>query len=414
MAERERVTKKRVTGQLIQWKGKYGWIRPSERIQHAAASKRGGKVYLAMEDIDGPEIQVKSMVSFFVYADETGLGAMHCKCAVGAMQPKGDLGVKAGHKNIMKQRTGNSVAAKGSARGAAITGRTVFGGKAGGTAVSRGVVGKAGPPAQSKASKGKGPGNAKARGKGAEVKEEVDERPPPPPPDQGARERILAKRVTGKLIRWRGQMGWIKPTEKIDHPEAERHRKGIYLHEVDVKPGHELHQGAQVTFFVYSDEDGLGAEQCMLSKEPVPAPAEKFGFKAKLQTGVKALGKGKGAGASSQRTTMVQKMKLKRRRRGKLGKGSVEKTKGGPDLPRERVTTIPVTGEVIEWKGKFGWLSCSEEIEHEKTSKHEGKIYLHEKDILAGAPLSAGQPVEFHIYADSSGLGAEEVIATTS
>lgn len=396
MAERERVTKRRITGQLIQWKGKYGWIRPSEKIQHADASKRGGKVYLAMEDIDGPEIQVKSMVSFFVYADETGLGAMHCKCAVGAMQPKGDLGVKAGHKNIMKQRSGNSVAAKGSARGAAITGRTV----------SREAVGKA--------SKGKGPGNVKARGKGAEVKEEVDERPPPPPPDQGARERILAKRVTGKLIRWRGQMGWIKPTEKIDHPEAERHKKGIYLHEVDVKPGHQLHQGAQVTFFVYSDEDGLGAEQCMLSKDPMPAAAEKLGLKAKLQTGVKALGKGNGAVASSQKTSMVQKMRLKRRRRSKLVKGSVEKIKGGPDLPRERVTTIPVTGEVIEWKGKFGWLSCSEEIKHEKTSKHEGKIYLHEKDILAGAPLSAGQPVEFHIYADSSGLGAEEVIATTS
>mmetsp|Transcript_70194 Transcript_70194/g.159346 ORF Transcript_70194/g.159346 Transcript_70194/m.159346 type:complete len:122 (-) Transcript_70194:187-552(-) len=119
-------------------------------------------------------------------------------------------------------------------------------------------------------------------------------------------------------------------------------------------------------------------------------------------------------------------LKQKKSRKGKKGGGEGgekgEKAAKGEkaekvekkDLPRERVTVMPVSGEVVEWKGKFGWLSSSETIEHEKAGKSGGKIFIHEKDIIAGENLKKGQPVEFHVYADARGLGAEEVIALSS
>merc|ERR1719162_2657641 len=41
-----------------------------------------------------------------------------------------------------------------------------------------------------------------------------------------------------------------------------------------------------------------------------------------------------------------------------FGKGKKGKDKGpsGPNLPRSRITEEPVTGEVIAWKGKYGWI----------------------------------------------------------
>uniref|UniRef100_A0A7S4RST7 CSD domain-containing protein n=1 Tax=Alexandrium monilatum TaxID=311494 RepID=A0A7S4RST7_9DINO len=133
--------------------------------------------------------------------------------------------------------------------------------------------------------------------------------------------------------------------------------------------------------------------------------------------GEKGKGKGGKGDAPTSKLTMVEKMRLKRRRRrkgdGEKPDGEKEKREGGPDLPRERVTEVPVTGEVVEWKGKYGWLKPHEEVKHDLAENHGGKLYVHEKDVLDGAPLSAGQTVEFHIYADKTGLGAEEAIATS-
>merc|ERR1719464_381435 len=124
---------------------------------------------------------------------------------------------------------------------------------------------------------------------------------------------------------------------------------------------------------------------------------------------------------------MVEKMKLKLKRsrggkkkakkEGKEGDGEDgdKALKGAKDLPRERVTAMPVTGEVLDWRKSFGWLKVtSETISHEKADKNDGKIWVHEKDVLEGAPLKKGQPVEFHVYSDDRGLGGEEVIALSS
>merc|ERR1719401_291266 len=117
--------------------------------------------------------------------------------------------------------------------------------------------------------------------------------------------------------------------------------------------------GAQVSFFVYTDGNGLGAEHAMLTKDQPPEEP-----RARADAKGKGGGKARGKDSAGQRMTMVKTTELKRKRGGKKSKGEDgeegEKPEGGPDLPRERVTDIPVNGEVLEWKGKYGWLTTSE------------------------------------------------------
>eukprot|EP00442_Polarella_glacialis_P011327 CAMPEP_0115152880 /NCGR_PEP_ID=MMETSP0227-20121206/66404_1 /TAXON_ID=89957 /ORGANISM="Polarella glacialis, Strain CCMP 1383" /LENGTH=263 /DNA_ID=CAMNT_0002563533 /DNA_START=62 /DNA_END=853 /DNA_ORIENTATION=- len=88
--------------------------------------------------------------------------------------------------------------------------------------------------------------------------------------------------------------------------------------------------------------------------------------------------------------------------KGKMGKGHT--------LPRQRVTDDPVTGEVVEWKGKYGWVMPSAPIEHEKASKHEGKIFVSKSDLVGVEELTVGSLCQFHVFTDASGLGAEECV----
>lgn len=82
----------------------------------------------------------------------------------------------------------------------------------------------------------------------------------------------------------------------------------------------------------------------------------------------------------------------------------------GPDLPREKIGEEPVTGTVVEWKGSFGWLKPSTTIDHPLASRREGKVYVHKKDLVGEvAELETGATVKFLLYADFSGLGAQEV-----
>jgi len=87
-----------------------------------------------------------------------------------------------------------------------------------------------------------------------------------------------------------------------------------------------------------------------------------------------------------------------------------EKGPSGPNLERERLTTGPITGTVISFRGSFGWIQPDEPFEHEKAnSKHKGKIYAHKQDVAAGT-LAKDEQVQFEVFADSSGLGAEDVV----
>merc|ERR1719512_498273 len=83
----------------------------------------------------------------------------------------------------------------------------------------------------------------------------------------------------------------------------------------------------------------------------------------------------------------------------------------GPNLPRERITKEQVTGEVVEWKGKYGFVKPTVPVEHPKAEARGGKIYVSMSDLVGGASeLTPGTLCQFHVYSDSSGLGAEEVM----
>lgn len=93
-----------------------------------------------------------------------------------------------------------------------------------------------------------------------------------------------------------------------------------------------------------------------------------------------------------------------------MGKGMFKgKTKrpSGDNLPRERITQVPVTGDILEWKEKFGWVKPHAPIEHAMAGKNKGKIFLSHKDFTGSDP-AVGSTVQFQVYADASGLGAEE------
>mmetsp|Transcript_63354 Transcript_63354/g.169208 ORF Transcript_63354/g.169208 Transcript_63354/m.169208 type:complete len:472 (-) Transcript_63354:124-1539(-) len=65
----------RYQGTILDWKGKFGWIQPTSTISHPLANKRGGKVYLSVADVEEELEGVGALVSFSLYADQTGLGA---------------------------------------------------------------------------------------------------------------------------------------------------------------------------------------------------------------------------------------------------------------------------------------------------------------------------------------------------
>lgn len=81
----------------------------------------------------------------------------------------------------------------------------------------------------------------------------------------------------------------------------------------------------------------------------------------------------------------------------------------GPDLPRERVTDDLQAGEVLEWRGSYGWIKPHVDIEHEAATRREGKVYVHQQDLVGTESLESGSIVRFQVYCDPSGLGAEEV-----
>ena len=186
-------------------------------------------------------------------------------------------------------------------------------------------------------------------------------------------------RVTGTLTEWKGSFGWIEPNEPVDHPDAGKNRGRIYLAHEDVEA--EISGvGAEVTFLLYTDGRGLGASQLRPASGPgARKPIEKVAS----SYGGKAGGKGKG--------------------KGKLRRPS------GPNLPRETVSEDPVMGEVLEWKGSYGWIKLTEPVEHPSSEKNDGKIYIHKQDLVDVEELEAGALVQFVLYSDSSGLGGQAV-----
>jgi len=73
---REKIGEEPVTGTVVEWKGSFGWLKPSTTVEHAMASRREGKVYVHKKDLAGvEELQTGATVKFLLYSDSSGLGA---------------------------------------------------------------------------------------------------------------------------------------------------------------------------------------------------------------------------------------------------------------------------------------------------------------------------------------------------
>lgn len=60
----------------------------------------------------------------------------------------------------------------------------------------------------------------------------------------------------------RPQYGWLKVHGDVNHPQADKHGGHIYVHKQDIINNHLLSAGTPVTFFLYADGKGIGAECC--------------------------------------------------------------------------------------------------------------------------------------------------------
>jgi len=107
--------------------------------------------------------------------------------------------------------------------------------------------------------------------------------------------------------------------------------------------------------------------------------------------------------------SVLEQGKAKPKKAAKEAKPPIWMRMTGPDLPRERVGEEKFDGEVIEWKGSFGWIKPHGEIKHDAASWRSGKVYAHQKDLVGVESLTAGASVRFYAYIDPTGLGAEEI-----
>mmetsp|Transcript_25231 Transcript_25231/g.58072 ORF Transcript_25231/g.58072 Transcript_25231/m.58072 type:complete len:455 (+) Transcript_25231:96-1460(+) len=397
---RSRVTKWRVNGTLADWKGGHGWIEPDRPIDHPEASKHKGRVFMAHKDVEEEIDGVGAAVSFFVYKDTNGLGAEQVRPArAKAIIPKYDN--KYEKKSTPQQRPQLTKEPKGSA--AKNAGKD-------GAAQARGSFAQ------------------RARAKAIAQKEPKEQ----VAPDASSREAVLLEPITGTCSKSFGKVAFITPDQAIDHPMADQRKGSIYVHQQDVEGDEVILPGAKVEFTVYTDEKGLGAENLRIlsqgdgeqeafgknrrrdrTKKPQTQKTDTAVTKVGTNRGVKKVVKEeeKEAEERAQRKGGKSKGKGKGKQKpaGKKDKPA-DKGPSGPNLPRERIIDGPIVGEIVNWKRTFGWIKPAEDIDHDLFKKHEGRIYIHKKDITieGDAKPEVGQSVQFYCYQDASGLGAEE------
>eukprot|EP00929_Paragymnodinium_shiwhaense_P018534 TRINITY_DN12937_c0_g1_i1.p1 TRINITY_DN12937_c0_g1~~TRINITY_DN12937_c0_g1_i1.p1 ORF type:complete len:504 (+),score=189.20 TRINITY_DN12937_c0_g1_i1:97-1608(+) len=355
-SRRQKVGGARLMGKVAEWKGKYGWILPTQPLKHPEAAKHKGKLYFAQEDVSAELSGVGCMVSFSLYKDGGGLGAQDVRPAGKAVQ---------------------TPALKGKSQTPAVKGKWVK--KDSQTLVKQKLKTK------------QQQGNNKKSGAA---------------PDKSKRTPVSSTSMAGTVISSRNDtVAFIRPDEQINHPKMNDSKYGhVYLHKDDVQ-GDFPKVGASVLFFVYEDPAGIGADNCQVLEQgtgtiPEHLKEEIAETKAKVQKKQQQTGTSKAGvvktGAFAKKQAHKQKQVKK------------EKTEGGPALARERITETLITGEVVSMGGKFGWIKPTDKVTQTLAEKHGGKIYLHKQDIAAGAEVIKGSTVTFHVYKDASGLGAEE------
>merc|ERR1719424_2149139 len=62
------------------------------------------------------------------------------------------------------------------------------------------------------------------------------------------------------------QYGWLMLDGEVDHPSVQKHGGDVYIHKADIVEGETLCPGDIVTFYLYADDKGLGAEECRVEQ----------------------------------------------------------------------------------------------------------------------------------------------------
>lgn len=70
--------------------------------------------------------------------------------------------------------------------------------------------------------------------------------------------------------------------------------------------------------------------------------------------------------------------------------------------------SVVCRGKLLVMLGHYGWIAPNQAIDHPDISRRAGRVYLSRKDIRSGTSFDAGTEVEFFLYVDADGLGAED------
>jgi cold shock CspA family protein len=82
----------------------------------------------------------------------------------------------------------------------------------------------------------------------------------------------LLRLVRGKVLTMLAHYGWLMVFGNVDHPSAEKHDGDVYVSKTDIVDGEELRPGDVVEFYLYADDQGLGAEECrVVERAPEPS-----------------------------------------------------------------------------------------------------------------------------------------------
>jgi len=73
-------------------------------------------------------------------------------------------------------------------------------------------------------------------------------------------------RCHGEVLVMFGHYGWLRTSQKIDHPATAKNGGRIYIHRRDVVDQIALVEGDRVHFYLYVDQHGLGAEEICLEQ----------------------------------------------------------------------------------------------------------------------------------------------------
>lgn len=231
-----------------------------------------------------------------------------------------------------------------------------------------------------------------------------------------ARTRISGEKFSGTILSWKGRFGWIKPAEEVAHPKAAERNGNLFLSSSDVQDPDKVEVGAPCLFHIFEDSSGLGAEEVV---QTGPGNGKGKAGKGKGGKGWSSWGKGwddpwsswKGGWGGGWGGKGMKGWWGGFEKGGKGGKSGGKGGKGGQGhtLERTRITADKFLGTVAAWKGKYGWITPAEEIQHAKASQNKG-LFVSSSDLPEGVTeLPAGATVAYHIFEDASGLGAEQV-----